>query len=336
MPRVPALGDARETGRPLILVGGNLGRGDGVDYVARFAADFPKADFLSYEGDPAVLERHIAEVVAVIGAVPDHLLPRASRLRWVSSTGAGAGALVTSAYRARPDVVATTVSGVHTASVPEHALAMLLAFARCLPEQVLNQHGARRFYWPDQMFEVEGQTMGILGLGHIGRALAVKARGLGMHVVGWRRRDQPVDAGLLDRQYRPGELLDLLPEADHVVITLPLTPATRHLIGPRELAAMKRSAHLFNVGRGEVVDQTALVAALRDGVIAGAGLDVTDPEPLPAQDALWAQPNCLVLTHYGGLTPTYGPRAYRILAGNLRRLLAGERLDNVVDKEAGY
>jgi len=313
-----------------------MGRGDGVDYAARFRTDFPEADFLSFEGRPEMLERRIADVDAVIGPVPDQLLVRAPRLRWVSSTGAGAGGMTSAAYRARPEVVATTVSGVHTASVPEHTLAMLLAFARCLPEQILNQHGAHRFYWPTAMFEVEGQTMGILGLGQIGRSLAVKARGLGMRVVGWRRRDEPVDPGLLDHQYRPGELLDLLPAADHVVITLPLTPATHHLIGARELAAMKRSAYLFNVGRGAVVDQLALLAALRDGVIAGAGLDVTDPEPLPPEDPLWDLPNCLILTHYAGLTPAYGPRAYRILAANLRRFLDGEPLDNVVDKEAGY
>lgn len=313
-----------------------MGRGDGVDYAARFAADFPQARFVSWEGDPAVLERHLEEADAVIGGVPDALLPRAGRLRWVSSTGAGAGAMTTAAYRARPDVVATTVSGVHTTSVPEHVLAMLLAFARCLPEQIRNQHDSHRFYWPTGMFEIEGQTMGILGLGNIGRALAVKARGLGMRVTGWRRRDEPVEAGLLDRQYRPGQLLELLGAADHVVITLPLTGATRHLIGAPELAAMKRSAHLFNVGRGEVLDQAALLEALRGGVIAGAGLDVTDPEPLPPDDPLWDQPNCLLLTHYGGLTPSYGPRAYRILADNVRRFLAGEPLLNVVDQEAGY
>lgn len=317
-------------------MGGNLGRGDGVDYVARFRVDFPQARFLSYEEDPAVLERHLAEADAVIGGVPDALLPRAERLRWVSSTGAGAGGLTGAAYRSRPDLVVTTVSGVHTASVPEHVLAMLFAFARRLPEQIVNQHGEHRFYWPEGMFEVEGQTMGILGLGHIGRALAVKARGLGMRVAGWRRRDQPVEEGLLDHQYRPQQLLELLAASDHVVITLPLTAATRHLIGRRELAAMKPTSHLFNVGRGPVIDQAALLAALREGVIAGAGLDVTDPEPLPPDDPLWDQPNCILLTHYAGLTPAYGPRAYRILARNLRRFLDGEPLCNVVDKEAGY
>lgn len=322
--------------RPLVLVGGDLGRGDGVDYAARFSAEFPDVRFVSHEGDPAALERNIAEADVVIGAVPDRLLPEARRLRWVSSTGAGAGGLTSAAYKARPDLVVTTVSGVHTASVPEHVLAMLFAFARRLPEQILNQHGAHRFYWPDGMFEVEGHTMGILGLGSIGCALAVKARGLGMRVVGWRRRDQPVEPGLLDHQYRHDQLLDLLGAADHVVITLPLTSATRHLIGTRELDAMKPGAHLFNVGRGPVVDQAALLRALREGVIAGAGLDVTDPEPLPPDDPLWEQPNCILLTHYGGLTPEYGPRAYRILADNLRRFLDGRPLANVVDKEAGY
>ncbi|MFZ0214461.1 MAG: D-2-hydroxyacid dehydrogenase, partial [Candidatus Dormiibacterota bacterium] len=257
-------------------------------------------------------------------------------LRWVSSTGAGANAFCTPAYRARPEIVATTVAGVHVASVPEHALAMLFAFARRLPEQILNQHGGRRFYWPTGMFEVEGQTMGILGLGQIGTALARKAKGLGMRVTGWRRSDAAVTTGLLDRQFRRADLHGLLRDADHVVITLPLTSETTHLIGAAELAEMKRSAYLFNVGRGQIVDQPALLTALREGTIAGAGLDVTDPEPLPPEDPLWEAPNCLLLTHYAGLTPAYGPRAYAILADNLRRFLAGEPLRNVVDQTLGY
>lgn len=126
---------------PLILVGGNIGRGDGVDYRAKLAADFPQARFVSYEDAPEVLEAGIAEADAVIGHVPDRLLPQAERLRWVQTTGAGADGVSTSAYRAREDVVATNLSGVHVASVPEQVLAMMLAFARCLPEQIINQHG---------------------------------------------------------------------------------------------------------------------------------------------------------------------------------------------------
>ena len=318
------------------MVGGNMGRDDGVDYAARFAGDFPAVTFISYEGRPELLERHIQDADAVIGPVPERLLPRAARLRWVSSTGAGAGDLCTPAYRARDDVVVTTVAGVHAASVPEHTLAMVLAFARRLPEQVLNQQGARRFYWPVGMFEVEGQTMGILGLGKIGASLARKAKGIGMRVTGWRRSDAPLPDGVLDHQYRHDELHGLLSDADHVVITLPLTAETDHIIGAGELRIMKRTAYLYNVGRGQIIDQRALLGALHDGTIAGAGLDVTDPEPLPPDDPLWSAPNLLLLTHYGGLTPKYGPRAYGILSENLRRFIQGEQLLNVVDKESGY
>lgn len=321
---------------PLILVGGNIGRGDGVDYRAKLAADFPQARFVSYEGAPEVLEAGIAEADAVIGHVPDRLLPQAERLRWVQTTGAGADGVSTSAYRAREDVVATNLSGVHVASVPEQVLAMMLAFARCLPEQIINQHGAHRFYWPTPPFEIEGQTMSVLGLGRIGAALARKAKGLGMRVVGWRRSAAPADDGLLDRQYASAELHAALAEGDHVVITLPLTDETRQLIGAPELNVMKRSAYLYNVGRGPIIDQDALVSALRERTIAGAGLDVTDPEPLPADHPLWSDPNVILLTHYGGLTPQYGSRGYAIIRENVGRFLAGEPLTNVVDKRLGY
>ncbi len=325
-----------DTGRkPVILVGGNMGRNDGVDYCAKLAADFPSAEFISVEGAPEVLEQHIAEADAVIGDLPARLFDRATRVRWVQSTGAGANGMTYPALR-DSDITATTAIGVHVASVPEQTLAMLFAFARRVPEQILNQHGPHRFYWPTGMFEVEGQTMGILGLGKIGSSLARKAKGLGMRVTGWRRSDAPAEPGLLDRQFAPDDLHGLLADADHVVITLPLTPETTHLIGAPELQAMKRTAYLFNVGRGSIVVQDALLAALRDGTIAGAGLDVTDPEPLPPDHPLWDAPNLILLTHYGGLTPRYGPRAYAIISENVRRFLAGEPLMNIVDKHRGY
>ncbi|TQM11631.1 D-2-hydroxyacid dehydrogenase [Pseudonocardia kunmingensis] len=322
--------------RPLVLVGGDMGRGDGVDYRARLAAAFPQAEFLSYETDPDVLERRIADASAVIGHVPEHLLPRAARLRWVQTTGAGANAVCTPAYQQRDDVVATTASGVHVASVPEQVLAMVLAFARCLPEQIVNQRGAKAFYWPTPPFEVEGQTMAVLGTGRIGEALARKARGLDMRVVGWRRREPPAADDLFDRWYAPDDLHGALADADHVVITLPLTPDTHRLIGDAELRAMKPTAYLYNVGRGPILDQDALLSALRSGTIAGAGLDVTDPEPLPPDHPLWDEPNVVLLTHYGGLTPQYGPRAYAIVHGNVDRFLSGRPLVNVVDKRRGY
>ena len=322
--------------KPIILVGGNMGRNDGVDYCAKLAADFPDVTFLSYEGQPDVLAAHIEDADAVIGDIPERLLPRAKRVRWVQTTGAGANAVSTPAFIAREDIVATTVSGVHVASVPEQALAMVLAFARCLPEQILNQHGPHRWYWPTAMFEVEGQTMGILGLGRIGEALAHKAKGLGMRVTAWRRSDRPAPAGVVDHLFAHDDLRGLLADADHVVITLPLTAETEGLIGAEELRQMKRTAFLYNVGRGPIVDQAALIAALKDGTIAGAGTDVPHPEPLPPDSPLWDTPNLILLNHYGGLTPQYGPRAYAIISDNIRRFLAGAELRNIVDKQRGY
>jgi phosphoglycerate dehydrogenase-like enzyme len=326
---------AEATRGPVILVGGNMGRNDGVDYRAKLEADFPAATFISVEGDPAALERRIAEADAVIGELPERLLSRAARLRWVQTTGAGANAVTTPAFAATA-IVVTSAVGVHVASVPEQTLAMLLAFARRLPEQILNQHGAHRWYWPTGMFEVEGQTIGILGYGKIGQALARKARGLGMRVVAWRRSPWAGPDEALDRQFPRDDLRGLLADADHVVVTLPLTAETRGLLGAAELRAMKRGAYLYNVGRGPIVDTDALLAALQDGTIAGAGLDVTDPEPLPPDHPLWDAPNLILTTHYGGLTPRYGPRAYAIIAENVRRFLAGEELLNVVDKGRGY
>lgn len=319
-----------------VLVGGNMGRNDGVDYCARLAADFPHIRFINWEGQPAVLAEHIGKADVVIGEVPESLLPQAQRLRWVQGTGAGVNSMCTPAMQARPEIVVTSCVGVHVASVPEHVLAMLFAFARRLPEQIINQATEHRFYWPTGMFEVEGQTMGILGLGYIGQALARRAQGLGMRVVGWRRSDTPLPAGLLDQQFAPDDLAGLLAVADHVVICLPLTAETTGLIGAAELQQMKPTAYLYNVGRGAIVDQDALIEALYAGTIAGCGTDVPEPEPLPPDHPLWSAPNLILLTHYGGLTPQYGPRAYKIISDNLRRFLADEPLHNVVDVQRGY
>src|SRR5690606_12773807 len=152
-----------------------------------------------------VLAERIADADAVIGHVPDDLLPAAKRVRWVQTTGAGANGVCTPAHRERTDIVATTAAGVHVASVPEHVLAMVFAFARCLPDSIRNQHGARRWSWPTRLLEVEGQTMGILGLGYIGKALARKASGVGMQVIATRRRStDPVEG--VDRVYPADEL----------------------------------------------------------------------------------------------------------------------------------
>lgn len=322
-----------QSGSTTILVGGNMGRNDGVDYRAKLAADFPEVTFISYEGQPEIRERHIAEADAVIGDVPDALLPRAQRLRWVQTTGAGANAVCTPGMIAREGIVGTSCVGVHVASVPEQTLAMVFAFARCLPEQIINQHTAHRFYWPTAMFELEGQTMAILGLGYIGRSLAQKAKGLGMRVTGWRRSDESAPDGLLDRQFAPDDLRGLLADADHVVICLPLTPETKGLIGAAELRLMKQSAFLYNVGRGAIVDQDALIAALKAGTIAGCGTDVPEPEPLPADHPLVRLSNCVVVPHIASASKVTRGKMAAMAAANLLAGLRGEHLATPVNPE---
>jgi phosphoglycerate dehydrogenase-like enzyme len=182
---------------------------------------------------------------------------------------------------------------------------------------------------------VSGSNLAILGAGPIGAALAGKAAALGLHVRVLRRNPGEPVAGA-ERVVGPEALHELLGWAHWVVLAVPLTQDTRHLIGAAELRAMRCDAILINIARGDVVDQDALLAALRDGVIAGAGLDVATPEPLPAGHPLWELPNVILTPHVSGYLRGYFPGVLAIFADNLARFVTGEPLRNVVDKQLGY
>jgi phosphoglycerate dehydrogenase-like enzyme len=269
---------------------------------------------------------------------PETLFPQARRLRWIHSASAGIEANLFPALVAS-DVILTNSTGLHEICIPEHVLALLFAFARNLPAafrlkqerrwdriEPLRRGGIR---------ELSGSTLAVLGAGSIGSALAAKASALGMRVRVLRRRgDRPV-AGA-EQVVGPEGLRDLLGWAQFVVLAVPLTAQTRHLIGKRELEAMRKDAILINIARGEVIDQDALVEALRAGTIAGAGLDVTTPEPLPESHPLWELRNVILTPHISGYTPGYFDSVLALFADNLARFVAGEPLRNVVDKQLGY
>ena len=177
--------------------------------------------------------------------------------------------------------------------------------------------------------------MVLVGIGAIGERTAKVASGLEMRVLGVRRHPN-VSAPGVEAMVGPDQLLSLLPQADFVVLTVPLTDETRHMIGETELRSMKPTAYLVNIGRGGTIDEEALIRALQEGRIAGAGLDVFETEPLPESSPLWDMDNVIVTSHYAGLTPLYNERALSIFLDNLRRYRAGEPLHNVVDKELGY
>jgi len=309
-------------------------------YLDRLRREVPEAD-VRVCTTPEALGAALGAADAVIGGPPltAEEVAVAPRLRWVQATIAGIEGFLIPALRERP-IVLTTFSGIAAPSIAEHVLALMLAFARGLPPLLRRQD---RRVWDDNhadappTFELAGQTLGIVGLGDIGEELARRAHALGMHVLATDRDAGNGDTPAYIEALLPSERLpDLLADADHVALSLPLTSATERLIGRDELARMGPSAYLYNVGRGELVDQEALVAALRDGTIAGAGLDVATPEPLPADSPLWALPNVLITGHTAGRTPLYWERGIELLIDNVRRFLAGEELRNTVDTRAGY
>ena len=226
-------------------------------------------------------------------------------------------------------IAVTFAAGAVSPAVAEHAMALLLALKRRVPEMVVQTAEGR---WDRALAarasSLEGERMAIIGLGHIGEQLARRAKAFGMHVVGVTRSPKAIAATAHVDEVRGLDALhEVLAGADAVAITIALTKETRHLIGRDALAACKRGAMLVNVARGGVIDQAALCDALRSGQIGGAGLDVTDPEPLPAGDALWGCPNVLIAPHFaGGGSAASIARLVAGVVGNLRRLQGGEPL----------
>lgn len=282
--------------------------------------------------DRAEIERLLPHIEVAFGIFPSDLVASAPALKWFQQWSAGADWLLKQPEAAAKDFVLTSTSGVHAIPIAEHVLAFMLAFARGFPAAFRNQ---ATNVWPERdpaVFELAGKTLLLVGVGHIGERIALLADALGMHVLGVRRHQgEPVP-----HVQRMGSLDELLPEADFVVLTVPLTEETKHMIGVAELAAMKDSAYLINIGRGGTVDEDALISALKTRLIAGAGLDVFEVEPLPTDSPLWKLDNVLITSHYSGATPEYARRAFAIFIDNLARYERGEELQNVVDKQAGY
>lgn len=233
-------------------------------------------------------------------------------LRWVQSVSAGTEQFPLGQF-AEAGVVLTSASGVHGPQVGEHAIALLLAMTRGVGSATL-QRPARAWEWPP-VVEVGGLTMGIIGLGAIGEAVAQRAAALGMRVIG-TKRDVSGYRGAADAVVLAERMDEVFEEADVVVVTLPGGDGTRGIIGARQLAALG-DGWFINVGRGSVVDEQALVAALTEGSLRGAGLDVFETEPLPDRSPLWDLPNVVMTPHMAGSSPRYGDRLADLFRANL-------------------
>ncbi len=280
-----------------------------------------------------------AEVYCGFG-IPREVFAASDRLRWVHSGAAGVGG---SLYREmlESDVIFTNSAGTHAVPVAEHAVAMMFYFARAFDQVEASRRAGR---WdrdriacaPSPVRELTGARVGVVGYGGIGREVGRRAHGLGMRVWGLRREPRGEPPPEVERQLGPEGLPDLLKASDYIVLTVPHTRETDGLIGAAELAQMKESAVLINVARGRLVDEPALVAALRARRIRGAGLDVSWQEPLPASSPLWGLDNVCLTPHIAGVSPRFWERETELILENTRRYLAGEPLLNVVAKGAGY
>ena len=233
-------------------------------------------------------------------------------------------------------MIITNASGVHAIPISEHILAFLLAFGRGIHQAVRAQEHCEWFsQQKEKLFELAGKTLLLIGVGAIGEQTAEICSSLGMRVLGVRR-DPTITVPHVEAMSASSQLLHILPEADFVVLTVPLTHETQGMIGEQELLAMKSTTYLINIGRGGTIQEAVLVRALQEGWIAGAGLDVFETEPLPEESPLWKLGNVIITPHYSGLTPHYDERAMEIFLDNLKRYQTGQPLRNVVDKKLGY
>jgi phosphoglycerate dehydrogenase-like enzyme len=270
----------------------------------------------------------------------DRLLVRAPRLSWVHSATSGVERALTPASRAR-GVVVTNARGVFSRPIAEYVLMMVLAVSRRLPQLLELQR--ERTWQPLEGTELRDVTIGIVGLGSMGQAVADLATAFGCRVIGVRRR---ADSGPLrtedgrelaiDRIGGPETLPAMLAESDFIVLAAPLTPETRGLIDERTLAMVKPGAWLVNVARGGLVNERALLRALRDGPLGGAVLDAFHDEPLPPMSSFYDLPNVIVTPHTAWSSSRVLDRSVELFCDNLRRFAAGEPLLNVVDPAAGY
>jgi len=306
-------------------------------FVDGLRAAFPHHTFLE-AWDRGTLRQLLPDAeVAFTPFVDQDVFPAAKRLRWVQSPAAGVGKLMFPDLLAS-EVIVTTARGVRARSIAEHILGAAIALARALPVAVRAQ---ARHEWAQDGLErsariLNGSRMGIVGLGAIGAEVARIAAPFGFQVTAIRRRpNRPVPQGV-EEVWMPDRLADLLAISDVIVLALPHTPETKQLIGRRELDVIKPGAILINVARGKLIDDQALVEALRDGRVGGAALDVFATEPLEASSPYWELPNVLITPHTAGAMPDYWTPLVALFSDNLRRFERGERLMNVVDKTVGY
>jgi phosphoglycerate dehydrogenase-like enzyme len=300
--------------------------------LAELRAAAPSINLVAPE--PGELMAELADADGVIGTINPQMIRAAKKLKWVQVGSAGVENFLSPEMKNSP-IVLTNCRIVQGPEIADHAFALLLALTRDLYRIIprrTNEEWTTREYRP---LELRGRTAVVVGVGGIGTQVAIRAQAFGMQVIAVDPRDIPLEPFIL-KSVPPSRLDSVLPEADVVFISAPSTPATQKMFQARQFSLMKPNSYFIAVSRGKLYDADALADALASKHLAGAGLDVTDPEPLPKGHPLWKMENVVITPHIAGRSNGESARYLALYKENLRRFAAGEPLENVVDKEKGY
>lgn len=309
-------------------------------FAERLQRDFPDLTIIHLDSYDR-MEEEIGEAEVVVAwSIRPEQFKAGKKLRWIHSPAAAVHQLMFPEL-INSDVILTNAREVHGPVVAEHVIALIFALAKKIPEAVGLQQKhtwGQEILWRGRLRprEVAGATLGLVGLGSIGQEVAKRAGALGMTVIAVRENPMKEVPEGVKQVYATAHLQAVLEQSDYIVLAVPLTPSTTKLMNAERLSQVKSDAYLINVGRGPLIDEPALAAALRSHQIGGAALDVFEHEPLPADSALWDLENLLITPHTAGLTEKLWDRHYELFSENLRRYLAGRPLLAVVDKQRGY
>ncbi len=308
-------------------------------FAERLRSEFPQIEIVHLPDYKRMDDEIVDAEILVAWSIRPEQIAAAKKLRWIHSPAAAVHQLIFPEL-VNSDIILTNAREVHGPVVAEHVIALIFALAKKIAGSVRLQ---QKHIWGQQILwdelprvrEVAGATVGMVGLGSIGRPVVKTAKALGMRVIAVRGHREKGSEGA-DAVFGPAQIDEVFRQADYIVLAAPVTASTKAIANAERLALMKLDACLINVGRGQLVDETALAAALREKKIGAAALDVFPKEPLAADSPLWDVPNLLITPHTAALTDKLWERHYALFSENLRRYVNGERLLAVVDKRKGY
>ncbi len=302
-----------------------------LDHIEKINKVLPDADVTV---DTSV-DKHIDSDVVISGKLTENDFKKMKNLKWFHFTGAGVDFL--REINLKSDIIITNSSGVHPIPIAEHVFAFMLMLERKINKAFRDQIERKwgKDYERFNVAELHGKTIGIIGMGRIGEKIAQLAKAFDMNVLGIVRTLREKDPHV-DELYDYNGLDKVLSKSDHVVVCLPLTEDTNNLFDYEKFKKMKSSAYFINIGRGKIVKEDDLIKALKEKIIAGAGLDVFEQEPLPADSELWDMENVIITPHYSGWTPKYMDRVVDIFCENLKAYLENTKMPNLVNRKEGY